>query len=241
MPMPIAGYSHVGRVRARNEDAIDWDDDLGIAVLADGMGGHPAGDVASRLAVEAVLHSARQTSGPWLAAGGEPAEAIMLAHHTLRAHGRRHTSTAGMGTTLLVAARGPGHAVLAHAGDSRAYRFHDGRLQRLTHDHNAAQEAVDAGLLTAAQARLSPDRHHLTQALGQADAPRPERVETALDAGDWLLLASDGLTGEVDDAEIEATLAAAEDPADAARRLVTAAIGHGGRDNVSVVVMPGVG
>lgn len=238
----IGGYSHVGRVRARNEDAIDWDDALGVAVVADGLGGHPAGDVASRLAVEAILHAARSESAGdgWLTAGGDPASAIRLAHHTLRAHGARHSSTAGMGTTLVVAARGPGRVVLAHVGDSRAYRFRAGRLEALTRDHNAAQEAVAAGLMSPAQARLSPDRHHLTRAVGVDPEVQPERTESDLTAGDWLLLASDGLTGEVDDAEIASTLAEASDPMDAARRLVTAAIGHGGRDNVSVVVMPGV-
>ncbi|PWG61440.1 PP2C family protein-serine/threonine phosphatase [Spiribacter halobius] len=243
MPVAIAGYSHVGRVRARNEDAIDWDDALGVAVVADGLGGHPAGDVASRLAVEAVLHMARNESGGgnWLEAGGDPVSATQLAHQTLLAHGRRHRSTAGMGTTLVVAVRAPGRVVLAHVGDSRAYRFHAGALERLTRDHNAAQEAVSEGRMTAAQARMSPERHHLTRAVGVDPDVRPERTESVLEADDWLLLASDGLTGEVDDAEIESILAEAADPADAARRLVTAAIGHGGRDNVSVVVMPGVG
>lgn len=240
--MGITGYSHRGRVRARNEDAIDWDDALGVAVVADGLGGHPAGDVASRLAAEAVLHAARQhgRAGTWLGAGGDPVAAIHLAHHTLRAHGRRHPATAGMGTTLVVAARAASRAVIAHVGDSRAYRFHAGTLTRLTRDHNAAQEAVDAGLMTPDEARRSPERHHLSQALGLDAAPRPERTETPLPSGDWLLLASDGLTGEVDDTEIAALLAAATDAGDAARRLVTAAVGHGGRDNVSVVVMPGV-
>lgn len=236
----IVGHTHIGRVRARNEDAIGWDEAAGVAVVADGMGGHPAGDVASRLAVATVLQAARKQlsdNRAWLAGGGDPEQLIRRAHQTILTQANREPSYAGMGTTLVLVAVNDRQVAIAHVGDSRAYRLHEGRLSRLTRDHNLAQEALDQAWITPEQARRAPARHRLTQALGigtvKPDAMRLERTR-----GDLIILCTDGLTGELPDSEIQQRLAQADhDPDRTAQQLVRSAVDSGGNDNVSVVIL----
>lgn len=240
--MEIAGRTHVGHVRARNEDTIGWDEKLGVAVIADGMGGHPAGDVASRIAVDTCLAVARHETDAghtWLARGDADATGLVAAaDDAIRDHGRRVPETAGLGTTLLIAAIADTRLVIAHVGDSRIYRLRAGHLERLTHDQNEAEYARLQGWLTADQARHSPARHQLLQALGSTRPPVPDVVEGACRPGDLLLMCTDGLTGELSDAEIHALLTERGTADEAtADRLVAAALSHGGRDNVSVVLI----
>lgn len=239
--MIIAGHTHIGRVRTRNEDAIGWDEAAGVAVIADGMGGHPAGDVASRLAVTTVLEAAReqQLSGncTWLARGGDPEQLIRRVHQTILTHAEHEPSCTGMGTTLVLAAVDERRVVIAHVGDSRAYRLHEGQLSRLTRDHNLAQEALDQEWITPEQARRAPERHRLTQVLGIGTV-NPEVVRLECNRGDLIILCTDGLTGELPDSEIQQQSAQANhDPDRTAQLLVRAAVDNGGRDNVSVVVL----
>lgn len=240
--MLITGQSHIGHLRRRNEDALGWDARAAVAVVADGMGGHPCGDVAARLAVEAVLSHVRREQADggdsWLAAGGDPLVLLDLAHRTLLAHGDRVPACRGMGSTLVLACVDDRHVTVAHVGDSRAYRLHEGLLARLTKDHSQAQLAVDHQWLTDDEARQSPQRHQLTQALGLDLPLTPEIAVERRQAGDLYLLCSDGLTGELSDQRILDILADHGHDLDAAcRALVHAALEAGGHDNISVVLL----
>ncbi|MCO6441598.1 MAG: serine/threonine-protein phosphatase [Nitrococcus mobilis] len=238
--MIIAGQTHIGRVRVRNEDAIGWDEATGVAVIADGMGGHPAGDVASRLAVATVLEAARESSSnnrTWLARGGDPAQLIHKAHQAILSQAEHEPRYAGMGTTLVLAAVDEWHIAIAHVGDSRAYRLHEGRLSRLTRDHNLAQEALDQAWITPEQAHRAPERHRLTQVLGIGTV-NPDVTRLERDRGDLIILCTDGLTGELADSEIQQQLAQADhDPDRTAQLLVRCAVDSGGNDNISVVIL----
>ncbi len=241
--MQIGGATHIGNVRSRNEDAIGWDARAGIAAVADGLGGHPAGDVASGIAVDIAMAAAGapDTSASSWAKSDAAARLIRQMHEAIQAHARQQPTDAGLATTIVLAAAAAGRYVVAHVGGSRPYRFGAGGLARLTRDHNAAQKAVDLGALSADQARHSPSRHQLAQALGLEPAPTPDVHRGELADDDLLLLCSDGLTGELADDELEALLRQSS-PGDldtTAQRLVRAALDQGGHDNVSVVLIAG--
>lgn len=238
--MHIAGLSEVGRVRARNEDAIGWDERAAVATLADGMGGHPAGDVASRLAVDTVLESVagRGSGEAWLAGQQDVAGLVRRANAAVIDYAGHHPDCRGMGTTLLVAAFNGRHAVIGHVGDSRAYAFRDGSLEQLTTDHTAAQQAIEQQLLTPEQARHSPEHHQLTRALGLEDRVEVDVIRSRTDRGDLFLLCSDGLSDMLDETAMAEVLNDNGHDIDrAARLLVRLALERGGVDNVSVVIV----
>ncbi|MFP4132332.1 MAG: PP2C family protein-serine/threonine phosphatase, partial [Thiohalospira sp.] len=202
--------------------------------------------VNSSAAEPAVVFRRDLTDGGWpldpellaaLRRGASPAEAAEEANAAVLAEGERDPGRLGMATTLVAVRLSPGAVEYAHVGDSRLYRFRDGALHALTRDHNAAADAVDAGRVEPAAARLSPLRHQLTRALG-APGVAADAGRAPLEPGDTLLLATDGLHGAVEEADIAETLARhpAEPPA-AARALVAAANAAGGPDNVAVVVV----
>ncbi len=234
MSQPFASVGErtdVGRTRQRNEDSLRVHRDAGLLVVADGMGGHAAGDVASRMAAE-VVESAAVDDGQTLA------QALRLAHEALIEAGREGRGAPGMGTTC-VACRLHGRLLeTAWVGDSRLYRMRGGRLEQLSRDHSCVQSLVDAGELAAEAVATHPQRHVLAQCLGGA-APEGMEVEAetiAAEPGDRLLLCTDGLTGELPDARIEELLAAEADDRRAAQALVDAALAAGGHDNVTVIV-----
>lgn len=238
--MRIAGLSDVGRVRANNEDALDWNETAGVAVVADGMGGHPAGEVASTLAVRAVMERVGRESGTgrWLAAGGDPQLALETANAAILADAERHPRRRGMGTTAVVLACDDSHCRLAHVGDSRVYRLRDGVLEQLTRDHTAAQQAVEQQLISPDQARLSPERHQLTRALGLEPSVPVDTHSLPLEHGDLFLLCTDGLTEMVEDDTLRSLLLEERrDPERAARVLVRIALARGGHDNVTVALV----
>ena len=239
--MRIAARSDQGKVRANNEDCLAFDARLGIAVLADGMGGLRAGEVASATAVEAVMqHLVENTDRLGTDDVGEMLrEALELANRRVYALADSRREFSGMGTTLVVGAMHDGRFVTAHIGDSRAYRFRNGELARLTSDHSLVQQLVEQGILSAAEARRAPNRNIVTRAVGiEMDVECDLTEVDALD-GDVFLLCSDGLTDMIDDATIArlcATHAVAE-PTRIVDVLVNAALIEGGFDNVSVVVL----
>lgn len=233
----------VGCVRANNEDAVLVDAAHGLAVLADGMGGYNAGEVASAMAVEQV---ARELAA-WLEAHGASAPAHdrcrameVAADNANRAifeAAHVQPDYAGMGTTLVLALLQGQQLLLGHAGDSRAYRWRQGELQQLTRDHSLLQEQLDAGLITPAEAAVSGYRSLVTRALGVEDTVLLDTRVLDWRAGDRLLLCSDGLTDMLEDADI-ARILAQDGPLEApARRLVEQAKANGGRDNISVILM----
>ncbi len=235
----FAGLSDRGRVRTHNEDAIALDPALGLAVLADGMGGHQAGEVASAIAVQTVR--AHLTAS--LARAAEPGEieaavrtAVAAAHQAILTAAARTPGCRGMGTTLVLALFTREAVLIAHVGDSRAYRLRAGELRALTRDHSLVQQQIDAGLRRPQQARQLPERHVLTRALGIEGNGAPELSRHPLQPGDRYLLCSDGLHDMIDDERIAAGLRRAPGPQAAARVLLDAANDAGGHDNVSVIV-----
>jgi PPM family protein phosphatase len=248
----FAMLSHRGRVRRINEDACAALPEAGVFVVCDGMGGAAAGEVASRLAAEAFLDSLRQSSaggGAEEGGCGRLAEAIRAANDAVFRHSRKSPKLHGMGTTLAGvlwddAPDAPaGSLWLVHVGDSRCYLLRGGVLQLLTEDHSLVEEQVRAGLITRMQAVASPVRNIITRAIGSQREVEPEIAAHAVEPGDVYLLASDGLTRELEDAKIEQvllrTLAQSGGAAleAACQALIDAANANGGHDNITVLLV----
>lgn len=245
-----AWVTDIGRARARNEDSVLVDAALGLLVVADGMGGHNAGDVASRMATEGVLAAMQRTglgavraSGAGAGAGAAADEpqrllaALRHANDAIYAAGGEDDGRAGMGTTVVAAWLRPTGVIVAHVGDSRLYRLRGGGIEALTRDHTEVQGLVDRGILTPAQARVSNRRNTLSRALGTF---REVDIDCAVHAhapADVYLLCSDGLTNMVEDGEIAMVVAEAPSLALAADRLVALANERGGRDNITVALV----
>jgi len=225
----------VGRVRSLNEDSLLAVP--GLFVVADGMGGHAAGEVASQLAVAEFARLAQQ--GP--ARAEDLVDTVVRANEHILQAGAEHGEQFGMGTTLTgIGVVGGEHGeqlAVFNVGDSRVYRFAGGQLDQLTVDHSAVQELVDAGQLTARAARFHPRRNVVTRSLGSNPGPAPDVWLLPPIPGDRFLICSDGLTGELEDAEIAELLGANPDPQAAADALVRRANEVGGHDNVTTVVM----
>ncbi|WP_229662949.1 PP2C family protein-serine/threonine phosphatase [Nocardioides phosphati] len=233
--LEMGAASHVGAVRALNEDACLAAAHL--AVVADGMGGHARGDVASRLTVDAF----RPLAGRRDLSADDVRRAVVAANAALLADAREHPDHDGMGTTLtgiaLIDHFGSPHWLVFNVGDSRVYRLSDGGIRLLTHDHSEVQELVDAGRLTDEQARVHPLRNIVTRSLGSDPAPEVDVWIFPPAAGDTFLLCSDGLTNELDDATILRIGRDSASPESGAARLVAAAVEAGGRDNVTAVLV----
>jgi len=243
MTLEFATALDVGRARTNNEDSVALDADAKVVVLADGMGGYNAGEVASGMAASLVCSSLVQ----WLGAHAAPtARELALAMEKSVGQANRAIFDAangdpqysGMGTTLVMVAVAGGHLVVGHVGDSRAYRLRGGQLQRLTRDHSLLQEQLDAGLITPAQAARSTNRNLVTRALGVEAEVSLEAREHSLMQDDLLLLCSDGLTDMVGDEGICDLLCHTHASLQTAcHSLVDAANAAGGRDNISVVLV----
>lgn len=231
-----------GRVRSNNEDAVTFDEEHGVAVLADGMGGYNAGEVASGMATAFI----RSELVRWLASGaqkinvGQVARALEIcarkANTSILNAAVSNPQYAGMGTTLVVAVFLGESLVLGHVGDSRCYRLRAGVLMQLTKDHSMLQEQVDAGLLTPAQAAVAPGKNLLTRALGAEDTVRMDVVTHQVLAGDVYLMCSDGLTDMLDVASMTSLLTSDLPFAQLPQELINQANAHGGRDNIAVVL-----
>jgi protein phosphatase len=224
--------SHVGLRRELNEDTYYGDSELGLWLVADGMGGHEYGEVASALARETIVREVRD--------GTPLAQAIRIADEEIIRCSRRRGDSLPMGTTVAVARVSGNRFEVAWVGDSRVYLWRDGALTQISQDHSYVQELIAQGAITADQARSHPHRNVVTQALGVTD-PRQLNVETLtgeLRPGMQLLLCSDGLTEEVDDGNIARVLAHHECSAqECVDGLVAAALDGGGSDNVTVVLV----
>jgi PPM family protein phosphatase len=236
MKIDFAGRTDPGRVRARNEDALLQRPERGLFVVADGMGGHAGGDIASRIAIDIVdEHLAGTSDDP----AARLETAVRAAHVAILKAARADSALAGMGTTLTaLQLRTGGQCVVAHAGDSRAYRLHSGSLDQLTRDQTWVQEQIDAGVLSAEQARNHPYSSMLTCALGIQEADLDVQiVEWIGQAGDLILLCTDGLIARLDDTEIHGILTAHSDLDATADALVAAANAAGGPDNITVALV----
>jgi protein phosphatase len=242
------GATDPGKKRANNEDSYLVNDGLSLYAVADGVGGSEAGEVASRIAVDTIagampdlLGDKDRTPPAEIRAGDVPElaalrHAVLLANRNIIEEAGKVPARTGMGTTLTGLLLTRKRVFLAHIGDSRAYRLRNGTLEQLTTDHSVVAEQVRSGILTAAQARSSPNRHVITRALGINREAAPDLMEQPLKSGDLFLLCSDGLTEMTSDREIGRILAGAA-PRDAARRLIEAANERGGVDNITAVVV----
>ncbi|CAN5372407.1 protein-serine/threonine phosphatase PrpC [soil metagenome] len=241
-----AALSDAGRVRPHNEDSVAVATELGLAVLADGMGGYNAGEVASGLATRLLIAELESDLGRIEAM--PPTESFPL-RQMLQARinqvnlaiyeaAQTEEGCEGMGTTLVLALFFRGRLTVAHVGDSRAYRLRNGALEQLTRDHSLLQEQIEAGLLTPTQARYSMNRNLVTRAVGVDPTVVAEIHEHDVRTGDIVLMCSDGLNDMIADEVIATILVEADgDTEIAAGRLIEAAKENGGRDNVSVILI----
>jgi protein phosphatase len=225
----FSGETHPGAVLDHNEDSIGWSIPTMLWLIADGMGGHASGEVASRVVKETVIRRSK--------AGEEDLKTLfMAAHEAVLQAAAQDSVRDGMGSTLVVARLRNSTCQVAWSGDSRAYLWRIGELRRITRDHSLLEELIEAGQLDAAAARHDPRQRVLRQAVGVI-TPDPGLVELPVVAGDWILLCSDGLHDSLSDDEIADVLRSATAPNDATRALVRAAVEHRAEDNVSVVVV----
>ena len=242
MSWSSAGLTDRGRRRPRNEDSMLLRPGARIYAVADGMGGHAAGNVASRTAVDVLASAFVRPPSPRIRAATLSRRLLDVfdtANRAILDHAAAHRECAGMGTTLTAFAplAGSTQCVMAHIGDSRAYRLRAGSLTQLTRDHTWVQQQLDAGMLTPAQARHHPLASVLSRVLG-TDAVGPADTLVADAApGDVFLLCSDGLTTMLDDVDISAILDRAQPLEQRARDLIDAANQRGGVDNSTVVLI----
>ena len=244
-----SALSDVGRARKVNEDFFSVDVDDRLFLVADGMGGHGHGEIASRLAVQKLrdrLVGGGDRSGRWWRPGARAGveqeaerlrEAIVEANREVLSAVDRDGTLSGMGTTLVAMRVLEKVALVAHVGDSRVYRLRDRRLTRLTDDHTWVNEQVSAGNISEHQAESHPFKSVVTRALGGDAVVDAEIRSLDVEPGDLYLLCSDGLTSMVPDEEIERHLAAGGSLSEVCRRLVEDANARGGRDNVTVVLL----
>lgn len=239
------GRTETGYVRASNQDALAILNDCGVWIVADGMGGHPAGDIAAQTAVAVATQRARERAS-WLreypsAAAEFVADLVMSANRRIHDLMLAKPSLKGMGTTFVALAITPEPipiAYTAHLGDSRAYLYRAGQLKQLTRDHTLVEKFVQRGLIDAATALTHPDRHILTKGLGMNADMKPELTSTPVTPHDLIVLCSDGLTKMLKDAAIASTLSQANgDPHRACHDLIEEALSSGGEDNVTVIVV----
>ncbi len=232
-----AGLTDVGLVRSNNQDAIGefthTDSALRLLVVADGMGGHRGGEVASQMAVDTVGDSFRESR----AAPPENLRvALERANRAINTASEKDGSLAGMGTTCVALLFGRnGKAWVAHVGDSRAYRLSAGRLSQLTNDHSVVGELMRMGKITSEQARNHPQRNEILRAIGTQESVSVDLSPVPVEPGDRFLLCSDGLSTMLSDTKI-ADVLGREAPEHAARILVDLANEHGGADNISVQI-----
>ena len=244
----FVGLTDTGKVREHNEDTIAFDADIGLLVLADGMGGYNAGEVASGIAVKTIVNLVREQveredmnvqdrdsglSRPTIILR----DAIHRANKIIYQTARTQPQCEGMGTTVVAALFFDNKITIAHVGDSRLYRQRSDKLEQLTMDHSLLQELVDRGFYSAEEAQRAANKNYVTRALGVEPNVEVEIQEVAVQKGDAYMLCSDGLSDMVEDEDIHLTINTFNDNLDTvAKQLIQLANDNGGRDNVSVVM-----
>lgn len=244
----ISGLTHQGLVRDHNEDSIGSESDMGLLVLADGMGGHKGGEVASALAVDTILSQLKKslvdikpgqiddTTG-YCQESMAIERAIKEANSVIYQASKNNIQYEGMGTTVVVLLLYDNRLTVAHVGDSRLYRMRNSILEQLTRDHTLLQELVDRGFYTKQEARKSLNKNLVTRAVGVNPTVDIDLLEDIAITDDIFLLCSDGLTDMIDDDLIEGTILNYRDDLEkTAKELVNQANQHGGKDNVSAML-----
>lgn len=243
--LEVATATHSGMVRSHNEDSIAADADAGIAVLADGMGGYNAGEVASGIAVELIRTELKAALGSRKPEelNGQGAEQLIVektgrANNAIYQAAQSQPQFSGMGTTLVVAVWSDNRMSVGHVGDSRLYCLRGEVLEQITRDHSLLQEQIDSGMITREQARHSQNKNLVTRAVGIDPEVDTEVHTYPVQPGDIFLLCSDGLSDMVTDEDIQLTLSSLQANLPlAAQQLVQQANDNGGRDNISVILV----
>ncbi|HET7583530.1 MAG TPA: Stp1/IreP family PP2C-type Ser/Thr phosphatase [Gemmatimonadaceae bacterium] len=240
MHLVYAGNTDTGMIRSGNEDSyfVDADRQRGVFVVADGMGGHAAGEVASEMTVQIVareLTAAREWALEVIER--EVSDALRKANAAVFERTITEVDKQGMGTTASVLVLSGGWYLIGQVGDSRIYLLRDGQLRQLTKDHSYVQEQVDAGFLTPEQARYHPYSNVITRCVGAGPDVVPDTYRGTLRTGDLFLVASDGLTGMVDDRRLQHLLTTRATPGRMVDALIAEANGRGGLDNITAVVV----
>ena len=249
MLIASSGITNVGLKRGSNEDCYSTEDSLGLYVVADGMGGHQAGEVASRIAVELINKSFRR----WVEQeayehelfgypdnsvtihGNYLLSSIRLANRVVYEMALEHEQYQGMGTTVATLLITPSRIIAANVGDSRIYMVRDGHIERLSKDHTIVAEQVEMGVMTEEEASSAPLKHVLTRNLGSAENVEPEIFEIEPSNDDRLIICSDGLTDLVSDREILEMTQGVDDPEDLCNQFVEKVLKRGAHDNTTVV------
>src|SRR5262245_34668120 len=247
MRLRVGAGTHPGRVRDMNEDAYMLRADEGLFVVCDGMGGAPAGEVASRIAVEAIVrelsttgtNSAEPGRGErgYLPQTNRPADVVRRSNEVIYDQARKNPCQAGMGTTLVGAWIRQPVVSIAHVGDSRAYLWHDQQLEPLTRDHSLGEAHIAAGRLEELRRLSVEDQHALLRVLGREPDVKVDLKEVPLQPGDYVLLCSDGLTRMVPEFVLASAFDELREPQQICDSLIAAANSHGGADNITVVVV----
>lgn len=246
--LEVVRLTDVGQRRDHNEDAVASDIEIGLLVLADGMGGYKAGEVASEIAVLTIVAELKEEMSQMEPGQVDPvtgmqAEGLLLAEAAAKANAsifnvsESQPQCAGMGTTLVAALFTNNKVLVGHVGDSRMYRLRGELFEQITEDHSLLQEQIKSGLITPEQAKLSSNKNLVTRAVGIDPEVELELHEHDVEEGDIYLLCSDGLTDLVDDVDIQATLVGlSSNLGMAANQLVQMANDNGGKDNISVIL-----
>jgi serine/threonine protein phosphatase PrpC len=244
LALNFALKSHPGKIRPLNEDAIGADPAIGLFILADGLGGYNAGEVASTMTVSMLLTDlgAQLARANGRAEAFDPTGALRAAlvamNSAIFRAALNSSAYEGMATTVVIAWFLGGRLWVAHAGDSRLYRLRNGALEQITRDHSFSQELVDAGMVSAEEARVLPAKNLVTKALGATPELEPEVHDYDVQPGDIVLMCSDGLTEMVSHLEIGGLITGCGyDVVESARRLIDLANEAGGRDNTSVILV----
>ena len=242
MTFEFFAATDTGRARSNNEDSVALDEASALLVLADGMGGYNAGEVASGMATSFI----KSELGRWLLEAADAASdadvrramdiCVDNANRAIFNAANTNPQYAGMGTTLVVGVFRDGRLLMGHVGDSRGYRMRDGRLAQITHDHSLLQEQIDSGLITPEQAAYSANKNLVTRAVGVEDTVLLETHLHEVLPGDTYLMCSDGLSDMLDDDAIAQLLQAGESLPEVGAALVNAANDAGGKDNISVLL-----
>lgn len=239
----ICSQTDPGLTRDNNEDAVGFDSPTGLSILADGMGGYNAGEIASGMAVAFI----KSEMGRWLSQAGKHANAkevrraleicVENANHSIFNAANSNPQYTGMGTTLVVGVFQQSRLMLGHIGDSRCYRLRGSEFQQITKDHSLLQEQIDAGLITPEQALTSLNKNLVTRALGVEDTVMVEVNEHRVEVGDIYLMCSDGLSDMVSDKGIAGVMLSPGSIEQKAKQLIVVANEGGGRDNISVLLI----
>jgi PPM family protein phosphatase len=243
--LEVVGRSEIGKVRQSNEDCYGFDLRQGVFIVCDGMGGHAAGEVASKIAVETVLSYFRDQEPMAANAALIDAplgaqllsDAVSKANENILEYAEGHRSASGMGTTLVAARFEDGRFTTAHIGDSRIYLLRGETLVQLTEDHSLVMEQVRRGIMTVEEAKQSTAQHIITRALGTDDDSPPDLAEFPAEPGDILLLTTDGVLRHLEDPQIHAILASSGSLQAACDTLIDSALTAGGEDNATCLLI----